>query len=380
MLIHYSRYMDNKLLSKDRELRAEMQDLISVAKREKRQLTEDEQKRFDELRAERAMIDMEVEAEREIRNQEVPQSTLEKRFAEIASDAITRGGQTRVEMRETVITEAGLNDSQVGVQLQSIIKPLQENFILNELGLTLVNATHGDPVWSKQGTITASVLGENEEVGLSQLDFEALTASPKRISVSVPVSNRAITRSNYDLYSIVTSAMGEACARKLNEIVLSDKAVGAYNGLFQDLDSKNKVSGALDWAGVIDLEGAVLNQNVNTDKRTTAYVLGTKAYSTLKKTVIEKGDSKMILDIDKFVLNGYKLLVSNYGPEKKALFADFGQSGVCYYGGANLVIDPYTMARKNIVLFTLNMDADVVRFRKEAFAQMTIGAGAGSSI
>ena len=101
-----------------------MQDLISVAKKEKRQLTEEEQKRFDELRAERAMIDMEVEAEREIRDQEVPQSTLEKRFAEIASNAITRGGQTQVEMRETVTTEAGLNDSQVGVQLQSIIKPL----------------------------------------------------------------------------------------------------------------------------------------------------------------------------------------------------------------------------------------------------------------
>ena len=364
--------MRKELLSRDRELRAEMQDLISIAKREKRQLTEDEQKHFDELRAERAMIDMEVEAERELRNEEVPQSTLEKRFAEISSDAITRGGQTRVEMRDTVITEANLNESQVGVQLQSIIKPLQENFILNELGLTLVNATHGDPVWSKQGTITASVLGENEEVALSQLDFEALTANPKRISVSVPVSKRAITRSNYDLYSIVTTAMGEACARKLNEIVLSDKAVGAYKGLFQDLDAKTKVSGALDWPGVIDLEGAVLNQNVNTDKRTTAYVIGTKAFSTLKKTVIEKGDSKMILDIDKSVLNGYKLLVSNYVPEKKVRFADFGQSGICYYGGADLVIDPYTMARKNIVLFTLNMDADVVRFRKEAFADMTI--------
>lgn len=360
------------LIAKDRELRGEMQDILALAKKEKRQLTDEEQARFNTLKEERSQIEMEVEASREIRTAELPTDQIEKRFAKVSSAIVTQGGATKLEVRDAMVTEVGINDSQVPVLLKSIIKPLQAKFILNELGMEVMNGVHGEPVWSYQGIITASVEGENTEVKLSQLDFTALRSKPKRLAISVPVSNRAINQSNYNLYSVVMSALGEACARKLNEVVLSDTAVGELTGLFNGLGAKNKIQGALDWAGVVDLEAAVLNNNVEVERDRCAYVLGTKEYATLKKTVIEKGDSRMVLDPLGHTLNGYKLLVSNYVKENTALFGDFSQSGVAYFGGASLVVDPYTLARQNATLFTLNMDVDVIRFRKEAFASMAI--------
>lgn len=346
--------------------------MIALAKREGRKLTEEEQSHFEEIREERAGIAMEVEAQREIRYEETDKQDISRRFAQMCDKTLRSGGATQIEVRANELTEASINDSQVPVLLQSIIKPLQENFILNQLGMQVMNGVHGDPVWSVQGVIEASAEGENTEVEESKLDFSALRGKPKRIAISVPVSNRAVNQSNYDLYSIVMSAMGEACARKLNQIVLSTGMIGEYTGLFQGLDDKNKMRAPLDWGGVIDLEGAVLNTNLDISKDRSAYVLNTKSYSQLKKTVYEKGDSRMVLDVQASTLNGYKLLVSNYVRGDFALFGDFSQSGAVYYGGASLIIDPFTQARKNIVVFTLNMDADVVRFRKEAFAVLLI--------
>lgn len=368
----------SKLFAKDRELRGEMQDLLALAKSEKRALTETEQSRFNEIKEERMQIAMEVEATRELREQELPKEKIERSFAKMCYRTLREGGSTQLEVRD-VITETGINDSQVPVLLQSIIKPLQKKYILDQLGLQVISGVHGEPVWSYQGAINASVEGENTKVGESKIDFSALRSTPKRIAVSVPVSNRAVSQSNYDLYSIVTSAMGEAVARKLNEIVLSDSAVGTFKGLFQDLDTANKLNAPLDWGGIVDLESAVLNNNVEVNKDTCAYVLNTKAYGQLKKTVVEKGDSKLVLDVNSNVLNGYKLLVSNYVKDGKALFADFGLSGAAYFGGANLIIDPYSRARENLVEFTLNIDADIIRFRKEAFAELTIKKPSGGA-
>lgn len=362
------------LRARDRELRAAMQDMLSVAKQEKRKLTNEELAKFEDMKSERQRIMVELEASRELDVRETP-VVISKRFAKACEQALRAGSQQRFEVRiDSVLAETGINDSQVPVLLQSIIEPLQENFILGQLGMKVLNGVHGAPVWSVESAIEASVEGENTEVKTSKLDFSALRSKPKRIAVAVPVSNRAVSQSNYDLYSIVTGAMGRAVARKLNQIVLSDVAVGEYSGLFQDLDTKNKITAPLDWGGVVDLEGAVLNNNVTTSLDRSAYVLNTKSYTALKKTVMEKGDSKMVVDVNNFVLNGYKLLVSNFVKDGKALFGDFSQSATVNYGNASLIVDPFTYSRENLVMFVLNMDADVVRFRKEAFAQMTIKA------
>lgn len=371
-------YLTNKrdmdLRARDRELRAEMQDMLSTVKQEKRKFTNEELSKFEDLKSERQRIMVELESGRELDVRETPVD-LSKRFAKACEQTLRSGSQQLFEVRaNNVLAETGINDSQVPVLLQSIIEPLQENFILNKLGMEVLNGVHGEPVWSVESAIEASVEGENTEVRTSKLDFSALKSKPKRIAVAVPVSNRAVSQSNYDLYGIVTRAMGRAVARKLNQIVVSDVAVGDFNGLFQDLDTKNKITAPLDWGGVVDLEGAVLNNNVNTNLDRSAYVLNTKSYTALKKTVVEKGDSKMVVDVNNFTLNGYKLLVSNFVKDGKALFGDFSQSVAVSYGNASLIVDPFTHSRENLVMFVLNMDADVVRFRKEAFAQMTIKA------
>lgn len=113
--------------------------------------------------------------------------------------------------------------------------------------------------------------------------------TPKRIAVSVPVSSKAVSQSNYDQLQHDASAMGEAVARKLNEIVILFRLRRWYvQGLFQDLDTANKLNAPLDWGGIVDLESAVLNNNVEVNKDTCAYVLNTKAYGQLKKTVVRE--------------------------------------------------------------------------------------------
>lgn len=365
-----------KILDKIADNKEQMRSILDLARQENRQtLTPDEDKRFKALEDECKMLDYELKA-RSVVVTETPQSGA-KRFAEHATKCLTSGGNVSASLR-SIVAEPSVHDASVPVVYQELQKPLEEGLILSRLGGRVLYGVEGEPLWPFVSGVEASVLGENVEVGESTLAFEAVRSTPKRLSVCIPVSRRAVHQSNLNLYALVMESLASGVARKLNRIICDTSAHGDYSGPFVDAtmasDTKiTRTAAAFTYDDALELEHAVLN-NLTDLCHDPVYIMNYKMAQKLRSTPIVKGQSEMLLTIHRdggvyyAMMNGRRVELCNYVADGQVQFGEFRYLGLPQYGDLDIVVDPYTGARKNSVIFTLNADMDMVKIRKEAFA------------
>ena len=128
---------------------------------------------------------------------------------------------------------------------------------------------------------------------------------------------------------------------------------GATDGCFVKTKADVEYDIALTFANVVALETTVMDNGADVTDGTAAYVCTPKVYGALKTTPKEKGSAEMVCKDG--MINGYPVFVSNY------MDADT-------IGEMDLIIDPYTDAKSNVVNIILNTDYDLVTARTEAFA------------
>ena len=74
-------------------------------------------------------------------------------------------------------------------------------------------------------------------------------------------------------------------------------------------------------------------------------------------------------------INGVPVFTSSYVAEGSVLFGSFKYAPQGLFGDINIIIDPYTQARKNAIDFVLNADYAITVLRQEAFAILAKTAG-----
>ena len=362
-------------LEKIQVLKSNMRSVLEKAETEKRNLTEDEQKQFDTLKEEKRMLEFKLECESDPQGAPTPVD-VRAVFLENATDAVNSGKSTRIDVRaaSAPIDSSDVADT-IPVLQKDILEALEPALVVDKLGIKMQTNVQGEPMWPTVAGVEATIADENDEISDSTLEFGKIKASPKRVSVSIPVSRRAFNQSNLDLYGIVTKQLGKAVARTMNKWLLSaPKALAkASPSVFV-----KKSADIVDFAGatptfkeIVSLETKVLGKDVIGDE-TGAYVMTPAMYGLLKSTVVEAGSPKMILEDG--TLNGYPVVVTNQMLADSIGFGFFSYAVISQFGAINIVIDPYTGAKKNIVNFVLNGDFDITVLRPEAFSlgQVTV--------
>lgn len=355
-----------------------MRSLVDTAKKENRELNEKEQNEFRNLEVEAQMLEFEVRSMFDVpkvQNSETPQ----RRFAKMVSEVRDKKQPIEVDMR-SILSETVPHDASTPIIYQDLIKPLEKGFVLDKVGCKILYNVHGEPLYPSVSGSEASVEGENDEVAESSLEFGTIKSTPKRISMAYAVSNRAINQSNLNLYGLIMESLGMGVARKLNKILCDTTAHGSFSGPFVGLESDQVVSHsagtAYTYKDIVSIEHLVLDKMVDAMSGNSCYLMNTKTAALLKSTPIEKGNAKMILEMfyDPTtnyrwgVMNGYRVEFCNYVADGKIMFGDFRHLGVPQFGELSIIVDPYTLAKKNATLFVLNTEMDMTRLRKEAFA------------
>ncbi len=375
--------MDKKqkeLLDKIANLRSRTQEILDSAKAEKRSLTGEESIEFDLANKEIEMLRSQwAVPQTPIGGQAEPQESIQQRFAKAVAAAYDKKQGVELEVR-AINAEAVVHDTSVSVLQQDLMKPLEKGLILNKLGCHIMTNVQGEPMWPFVDGAEASVLDENAEVTDTQLTFTSIKSTPKRISMSYAVSNRAINQSNLNLHALVMEGLGMGVARKLNHIAFDQEAHGAYSGPFVGLSGVQALSRAskteITFDEIVGLEHSVLNSLTDNLGSAGGYVMNYKTAQKLRVTPIVVGQSAMILDMFHDVarntrygvMNGYRVEFSNYVPDGLIYFGDFSYLGIPQYGGMSIVVDPYSLKKKNAVEFTLNTEMDMIKIRNEAFA------------
>lgn len=374
-----SEMTDKELRDYILETRGEMRTLLDTAEKEERDLTADEQSKFDELKR-----SAEVAEARQIANlRPLPVKEEEEKkeirkiydiFGENLRSAVDSGAKkVRIEVRtdpENVNIDSTDVADTIPVLFKDIVHALAPNTIIEKVGSKMLFGVQGQPVWPTVGDVAAQWAGENEDLLDATIDFDAIKATPNRLGVKVKVSRRALNQSNLDLYNIVVSKIGRAFAAKLNQamVSLTQVAINAPKGVFV-APALNPIilSEKPTFEEVVSLETAVLNENVGgATQGFGAYIIGTAMQGKLKTTPIDLNGDNMILQNGE--MNGYPVIVSNYMDEDSIGFGFFEYSVVSQFGDMNLIFDPYTQASSNEVVFVANSEFDITVLRPEAFA------------
>ncbi|MGL5894506.1 MAG: phage major capsid protein, partial [Bacteroidales bacterium] len=220
--------------------------------------------------------------------------------------------------------------------------------------------------------VTCYVEGENTKLKDQVLKFDGKDASPKRVGLNIPFSNRAVRNATLDLLSYARKVEVQAAAQLLNKWMFSTTTIegcsaGPFVAPFAEATEKEK--GALAFEDIVSLETTIEAKDVVIDE-TAAYVVHPTIYGFLKTTKLDEGSGKFL--IEGGMMNGYPVLRSSHVSEKVIGFGVFSNVDVLQYGDVDVTVDQLTRKNENITQVMFQTDYDIVTVRQEAFACIKI--------
>jgi hypothetical protein len=280
------------------------------------------------------------------------------------------------------LTDSAAINPVVPITVGDLMMPLNNGIVYNKLGLKIQTGLKGTFNFPSVTGVEATFEDENVEVSDQSVSISKLTGSPKRISISVPVSNTAIDESNVNLQALVIALFGSAMDNLLNKWMLSKsqltKTVTAPKGPFVDAVTTPAVSvakaNAITWKNVIDLETSVQKKHLPITG-SSAFVCSSSMLADLRTT--DRGTATNIgryiaeaVGKGEYEIDGYPVFVSEDVDDNVLEFGVFEYDLLGQFGTVRMVVDPYTDAKKNITRFVFNTRWDNVVLKSEAFAAL----------
>lgn len=376
------------------EIKVRMNEIADLAEKEnKREFTEAEKAELKHLEREMNVFDVKIASAGKTGYVEVSARELE--FDEYLREAMkNQGKQNNVLQREAMLTTDV--DAMIPLSVNDVVKPLEEGLILGQLGLPVMTGLNGDFVWPVAGSIEAEIAGETVELSDKKIDFAKVKPNPQRVGVSVTVSAQTIWKTNGVAYEVVKQQLPQAMARALNKAVLgteevSHSLVGPFAALAKKtgvaltaLKTKEQKKSAqlINFAGelptykeLVAMKGLCLLKGVEGNYM--AYVMDEYTKAMLECTPIDEGSGRMV--IENGMIAGVPVKCTNYinsGSNTYVGFGCFGYLPLQGFGDMRFVIDPYTKAKNDSVVLTLNEDWAATVLREEAFILGKCAAGA----
>lgn len=386
-----------EMIKRIREINARFKGLADTCEAEKRNLTPEEVEEKNALEAEKNILELRLlQAEQPGRIPEENRENRSRAFVECVR-ALKRGqmGDNAPEEYRSLLDDDGLmipltrdvTDSAaaaavIPLTIGDVIEPLEKGLILDKVGCKMqygIVGTWQFPVVA--GGVEADLQDENVELTDKKLDISKITPTPRRVGITIPVSNRAIDQSGGLILDIVRRQLYMGLARILNKWMFSKTQLSkASKGCFVDAYASPKVTckGEVPtWAEVLQIESAVLEQGVIVDG-SACWVCSASMEAKLKSAPKDAGSSRFILEDGK--IDGYPVYVTEFVEKDMLGFGVFSYELVGQFGNMRMTVDSTSaaVAKKNLTYFVFNTDFDMLTLRPEAFAVgKTTAAGVG---
>ncbi len=401
-------------------------EMADTCEKEQRERTEAETKEYETLARENQLLSMKMQAATAEHLRENPNAREDA--IKIIRENATLGKKTElVFVRDLMMVSDITSGAIVPLNIQDIIKPLTEGFILDKVGLPMPTGLAGDYVWPMYEMVEAQLAGEGVALGDTKIPFSKMQATPERVGIAIPVTNQTLNQSAGILETIVREIMPLSIRLLLNKILFSTEKVngatnlvGPFVGLvdnavalsavptFAQLNSKMKaavLSTGIDgehlcWimskSQEAILEGTPINaEGVHVPMIQNHILCGLPVYTTntiCKRTVSYQkytaGSTNAwapytLADADTVTYEvtadtvehaladitapaGGKIAKVTVVTEYIGL-GDWRYQPMGLFGTLRFIVDPYSQARKDAVDFVLNTDYGTKTLRKEAF-------------
>ena len=262
-----------------------------------------------------------------------------------------------------------------------IVEPLWANTILQTLGQPLLTGLKGNYRWPVVEAFEATINDEGVALGDSKIPLNQLVPRPERIGIAVPITRETITETDGLIQTVATEYIPKAVAALINKVEFSLTKLKKYaNGKVTANDATNLAGPfvgktATTYTGnapslndILALKSAVLSKNIMPEGL--AYVMTETTKGLLEATPKWQGSNQAIVD-ENGKINGVPVFTTSYAQEGAVYFGAFKYAPMGLFGDMNIIVDPYSQARKNAIDFVLNVDFAITVLRQEAFAILT---------
>ncbi len=346
-------------------------EIAHLCEQEKRERTDAETAEFETLQRENQVLQMKLQA---VAAEHLRENPNAKKDAEkILRENVANGRKTEIVLMRDVMTVTDVTSGGiVPLNIQDMLKPLNEGFILDKVGLSMPTGLAGDYVWPAYEMVEASIAGEGVALADKKIAFSKPTANPERIGIAIPVSNQSLNQTDGILETVVREIMPQSIKILLNKILFSTTKVTGATNLVGPFVSKAATAATLSatptFAELNKMKAAVLETGI--DGEHLCWVMTKSMKAVLEgEPVNSKGVYVPICQND--IICGLPVYTTNAIRSGKTEFIGLGDwryQPMGLFGSLRFVVDPYSKARNDSVDFVLNTDYGTKTLRPEAFA------------
>lgn len=290
----------------------------------------------------------------------------------------------------TATGKTSADGDQGGLTIQTnkigLIDKLRARMVLAQLGAQYLTGLTGNISIPKKSTaITAAwASSENADATESQNVFGSVSLSPKRLASFTEISKQLLIQSSLDVENMVIGDLEMAIRLAVETAAINGSGSnGQPTGILNTTDIGSVVGGdnglAAAWSHIVNLESKVAIADA--DLGSLAYLTNPSVRGKLKQTSKVANQNGFIWDEGANPLNGYRAGVSTLVPKtltkgtsegvcSAIIFGNFNDLIIGQWAGLDLVIDPYTKAKSNMLVITVNSFWDIAVRNPESFAAM----------
>lgn len=368
----------------------EMRAIIDAGEAEQRKLTENEENDFKRLEEEirglklelRKEENNELKANKKMENKrfsvleaindvingrkhnEDVQAYLDETRALAANAGLGMNGQIQIDTRavQGVVnaqTSTGEGVETVATETWDLLTALRDKSAIVKAGAQVYSNLVGDVDIPIMGRETVTFAGELDMVSGAPASFTSVSLKPQRVTCTVPVSKTWLRQNSPAVEAQLKNSIIDAINEKVEREILGDSAAH-FDGLMVSADTV--AASAITYEDIVDMETEIEGNNM-----TTVFICDAKAKGALKLIPRQTGSTiavwneGQIDDMPTYVTNAIK---SADGVNGNIVAVDASQVVIGYWGDVlDIVVDPYSRSRENIVniVVTTYVDAAVVR-------------------
>lgn len=293
------------------------------------------------------------------------------------------------EMRD-MTASGGSSGSEGGAMIQTdvvgFIDKLQAKLMVSQLGAFMMTNLVGNiDIPKVSANIVGAWEGENDDNAEDELVFTKLALTPKRLGAYTQVSKRLINQvKSPNVEGLVKADLERAVRLAVDLAAINGSgSAGQPTGILNTSGIGSVLGGtngaAPDWADIVNLESEVAVDNA--DIGALAYLTNPKVKGKLKQTEVTSNSGLFVWPQNENTLNGYKAASTTQVPSdldkgtatgvcSAIIFGNFNDLIIGQWAGLDLVVDPYTDAKKSLVNLIINSWWDIGVRNAESFAAM----------
>jgi HK97 family phage major capsid protein len=254
----------------------------------------------------------------------------------------------------------------------TLIPALRPRTVLSTLGATSMNGLIGNlDLPAGDGIATATWEGELDAAAQSDPSTRLVQLRPNRLAAYTDISKQLNIQSSFSVEAWIRAEFENAIARAVDSAGIIGNG-GNIDGILGTV-GVNEITfgGAATRDKLIDLQTKIAVENA--DFGNLNYLMNPRIKGDLQKLETDAGSGLFVMNNPNTLL-GYNVGVSTLVPtnidstKTAVIFGNFADLVVANWGGLDITIDPYTLARTGQIRITINSYWDVKLKQPKSFA------------